>query len=212
LFAGVGNPVRAGLVSTLSQPGSNVTSVSNQTPELAGKRIEILREVVPGLSRLAALGNIDSASVAQEMTEAEAAARAFGLQFIRLEIHRASDIPRAFEGLTGRADALYVVVDPLTIANETLINASAVEAQLPTMHGHREPLVAGGLISYGANLADAYRRLAEFADKILRGARPGDIPVEQPTKFELIINLATARALGLAVPPPLLARADEVIE
>jgi putative ABC transport system substrate-binding protein len=189
-----------------------VTGASNQTPEIAGKRIEILREVVPGLRRLAILGNIDSASVAQEMAEAQAAASAFGHQFIRLEIHRPGDIPQAFERLKGGADALYVVVDPLTVANEKLINASAMEAHLPTMHGAREPLATGGLISYGANLPDAYRRLADFADKILRGTRPGDIPVEQPTKFELVINLATARALGLTVPPTLLARADVVIE
>jgi putative ABC transport system substrate-binding protein len=212
IFAGVGNPVGAGLVATLSRPGSNVTGMSNQTPDLAGKRVEILREVVPRLRRLAILGNIDSASVAQEMAEAQAAASAFGHQCTRLEIHRASDIPQAFEGLKNRADALYVVVDPLTVANQKLINSSAIEAQLPTMHGQRQSLATGGLISYGANLTDAYRRLADFADKILRGTKPGDIPVEQPTKFELVINLATAKALGLTVPPTLLARADEVIE
>lgn len=212
LFAGVGNPVGAGLVATLARPGGNVTGVSNQTPEVAGKRIEILREIVPTLGRLAILGNIDSASVAQEMAEAEAAARALGLQSIRLELHRSGDIAPAFEGLKGRADALYVVVDPLTGANQNLINSSAIAAKLPTMHGHRDPLATGGLISYGANLSDGYRRLADLADKILRGTKPSDIPVEQPTKFELVVNLTTAKALGLTIPPALLARADDVIE
>jgi putative ABC transport system substrate-binding protein len=212
LFAGVGNPVGAGLVAALAHLEGNVTGVSTQTPEIASKRVQFLREIAPGLSRLAILGNIDSASVVQEMAEARAAATTFGLQTLRLEIHHPDDISPVFAGLKDRADALYVVIDPLVLARRSLINTMAIGARLPTMHGSREFAAAGGLMSYGANLPDSFRRVAEFADKILRGAKPGDIPVEQPTKFELVINLTTAKALGLSAPLTLLAIANEVIE
>jgi putative ABC transport system substrate-binding protein len=216
VFAGVGNPVGAGLVASLAKPGGNVTGVSNQTPELAGKRIELLRAVAPGLGRLAILGNIDSQSVAQEMEEARTAASALGLQPVGLAVHRPEDFEPAFEGLKERADALYVAQDPLTAAQRAFINRSALRARLPTMHGQRDFVVSGGLMSglmsYGPNLPQAFARVAELVDKILRGAKPADIPVEQPTTFELVINLGTARALGLTVPASVMAVADEVIE
>ena len=212
VFAGVGNPVGAGLVASLARPGGNVTGVSNQTPELAGKRIELLRGVVSNLGRLAILGNIDSPSVAQEMEEARRAAGALGLQQVSLAIHRAEDISPVFEGLSDRADGLYVVQDPLIGAKQVLINSSALKARLPTIHGNRDFITSGGLMSYGPNLSDSYRRAADLVDKILRGARPADTPVEQPTRFDLVINLGTARALGLTVPASLTAMADEVIE
>ena len=146
------------------------------------------------------------------MGEVQAAARTLGLEVAALEIRRAEDIAPAFEALKGRADALYVVGDPLVITNRIRINTLALAARLPTMYNIREYVEAGGLMSYGPNFPDLFRRAADFVDKILRGAKPGDIPVEQPTKFDLVINLTTAKALGLDVPPTLLARADEVIE
>jgi putative tryptophan/tyrosine transport system substrate-binding protein len=212
VFAGVGNPVAAGLVASLARPGGNVTGVSNQTPELAGKRIELLRGVAPGLGRLAILGNNDTPSVAQEMEEARRAASALGLQHVSLAVHRTEDISPAFEGLSDRADGLYVVQDPLTGANQVLINNSALKARLPTMLGNPDYVVSGGLMSYGPGLSELFRRAADLVDKILRGAKPADIPVEQPTRFDLVINLGTARALGLTVPASLIATADEVIE
>jgi putative ABC transport system substrate-binding protein len=212
LFAGVGNPVEAGLVATLAQPGGNVTGVSNQTPELAGKRIELLRGLLPTLRRLAILGNTETASGAQEMAEAEAAATTFGLAAIKLVVRRTEEIAPAFDGVGERADAPYVVTDPLIGTNQTLINTLALKARLPTMHGQNDFVMTGGLMSYGSNLPDAFRRVAEFVDRILRGAKPADIPVEQPTRFELAINLKTAKALGLAVPATLTAMADDVIE
>ena len=147
-----------------------------------------------------------------EMREVQAAARTLGLDVITLEIRRAEDIAPAFETLKGRADALYVCGDPLVITNRIRINTLALVARLPTMHGKREYVEAGGLMSYGPNFPDLFRRAADYVDKILRGAKPADLPVEQPTKFDLVINLKTAKALGLDVPPTLLARADEVIE
>jgi putative ABC transport system substrate-binding protein len=212
VFAAVGNPVEAGLVVSLARPGGNVTGVSNQTPDLAGKRVQLLREIVLGLRRLAILANVASASVAAEMAQAQAAASALGLEVITLEIRRPEDIAPALESLKGRADALYVVIDPLVSANRMRINTFTLGERLPTMHGAREAVEAGGLISYGTNLPQLFHRAADLADKILRGAKPADIPVEQPTKFDLVINLTTARVLGLTVPDKLLALANEVIE
>jgi putative ABC transport system substrate-binding protein len=212
VFAAVGNPVGAGLVASLARPGGNVTEVSNRTPELAGKRIELLRGVVSNLGKLAILGNIDSPSVAQEMEEARRAAGALGLQQVSLAIHRAEDISPVFEGLSDRADGLYIVQDPLISAKQVLINSSALKARLPTMHGNRDFITRGGLMSYGPNLSDSYRRAADLVDKILRGAKPADIPVEQPIRFDLVIHLGAARTLGLTMPASLIATADEVIE
>jgi putative ABC transport system substrate-binding protein len=212
VFAVAGDPVGAGLVASLARPGGNVTGLSVQQNDLAGKRLELLREVVPGLRRLAIMGNADNPATVLEMGDVLTAARTLGLNVVTLEIWRAEDIAHAFEALKGRADALYVCNDPLVNANRILINISALRARLPTVYNWRENVEAGGLMSYGANFPDMFRRTAELIDKVLRGAKPADIPVEQPTKFDLTINLTTAKALGLTVPPTLLARADEVIE
>ena len=212
VFVAVGDPVTNGLVKSLARPGGNVTGLSNQTRDLAGKRVEILREVVPGLRRLAILANVGNDAVVLEMRDTQAAARTLGYEVTTLEIRRSEDIAPAFETIRDRADAIYIVIDALVVINRVSINTLALNARLPTMHAFRESVEAGGLISYGPNFAELWRRSAEYIDKILRGAKPGDIPVEQPTKFDLVINLKTAKALGLSVPPALLARADDVIE
>jgi len=212
VFVAVGDPVANGLVKSLARPGGNVTGLSNQTRDLAGKRVEILREVIPGLRRLAILANVGNDAVVLEMRDAQAAARTLGYEVATLEIRRSEDIAPAFETLRDRADAIYIVIDALVVINRVSINTLALNARLPTMHAFRESVEAGGLISYGPNFPELWRRSAEYIDKILRGAKPADIPVEQPTKFDLVINLKTAKALGLSVPPALLARADDVIE
>src|SRR6516165_1712500 len=204
VFARVGDPVASGLVASLARPGGNVTGMSVQSDELAGKRIEILREVVPSLRRVAILANVGNPFSVMELDEAHAAARTLGLEFDALEIRRVEDIAPAFEAIKGRAEALYVCPDGLMDTNKTRINTLALGARVPTMHGYREYVEAGGLMSYGANLPEMYRRAADYADRILRGANPGDLPVEQPTKFDLIINLTTAKALGLIIPESLL--------
>jgi ABC-type uncharacterized transport system substrate-binding protein len=212
VFVGAADPVAAGLVASLGRPGGNVTGLSNQNRDIAGKRIGLLRELVPGLRGLAILVNADNLGAMLDMHETQAAARMIGLDVATREIRRAEDIASAFEELKGPAFALHVVQDPLINTNALRINTLALGARLPTMHGAREQLEVGGLMSYGADPRDLYRHAADYVDKILRGTKAGDIPVEQPTKFELVINLITAKALGLEVPPTLLARADEVIE
>jgi putative ABC transport system substrate-binding protein len=212
VFAAAGDPVGTGLVASLARPGANVTGLSLQQTETAGKRLELLREVVPSLGRLAILANVGNPAVMLDMREIQATARTLGLEVITLEIRRGEDIAPALEGLKGRAGALYVVGDPLVNTHRVRINTLALATRLPTMHTLRESVEAGGLMSYGANLPDLFRRAAEFIDKILRGTKPGDIPVEQPNKFDLVINITTAKALGLEIPPMALARADEVIE
>jgi ABC-type uncharacterized transport system substrate-binding protein len=212
VFGTAGDPVRLGLVASLARPGGNVTGLSNQSADLPGKRLELLRDVVPGLRRVAVMANVGSPIGALEMDEVQAAARTLGLEVVPLEIRRPEDIGPALESLKGGADALYVVTDPVVNSNRIRINTLANAARLPTMHGERAYVEAGGLMSYAANFPDLFRRAAEQVDKILRGAKPGDIPVEQPTKFDLVINLTTAKALGISVPPSLLATADEVIE
>ena len=212
VFAAAGDPVGSGMVASLGQPGGNVTGLSAQSTDLAGKRVEILREIFPDVRRLAIIGNVEYSATVLEMGEAQAAARTLGLEVVRSEIRRAEDIAPAFEALKGAAQALFVCPDATINANHARINTLALGARLPTMHGLREIVEAGGLMSYGPNYPDLYRRAAGYVDKILRGAKPADLPVEQPTKFDLVINLVTARALGLIVPPSLLARADEVIE
>jgi putative tryptophan/tyrosine transport system substrate-binding protein len=174
--------------------------------------LEFLREVVPGVRRLAVIGNVGYPSAVLEMDEVAAAARTLGLDIVRLEIRRAEDIVPAFEALKGRAEALYFTIDPFLNTKRIGINTLANVARLPTITGVREYVEAGSLMSYGANFPDLFRRAGDLVNKILRGAKPADIPVEQPTKFDLAINLTTAKALGLEVPPTLLARADEVIE
>jgi len=212
IFALGGDPVGTGLVASLARPGGNVTGLSQQSTDLAGKRVELLREVVPGLGRLATMANIGNPLAVLEMREVHAAARTLGLEVVTSEIRRAEDIAPAFDALKGRADALYVVADPLVTSNRIRINTLALGARLPTMHGQNDNVEAGGLMSYGANFPDLYRRAADYVDKILRGTKPADIPVEQPTKFDLAINLTTAKALGLKIPESFLLRADEVIE
>ena len=212
VFAAAGDPVGTGLIASISHPGGNVTGLSIQQTDLAGKRIEILREIMPRLGTLAVLANARSANAVLEMGEAQAAARSLGLGVILSQIGVADDIAPAVEALKGRADAVYTCSDPLLTTNRIRVNSLALGARLPTMHGFREYVEAGGLTSYGPNFPDLFRRAADFVDKILRGVKPADLPVEQPTKFDLVINLITAKALGLAIPPSLLARADEVIE
>ena len=212
VIATADDPVGTGLVASLARPGGNVTGLSNQISDTSPKRLELLREVVPGLRRLAILFNVGNPGAVLDIREFEAAVRMFGLEALTFEIRRAEDIAPGFEALKGRADALYVAADPLVNTNRVRINTLALAARLPTMHGVRDYVEAGGLMSYGPNIPDQYRRAADYVDKILRGAKPGDLPVEQPTKFDLIINLTTAKALGLTIPPSVLARADEVIE
>ena len=209
----MGEPVGAGLVASLAQPDGNVTGLSLNVPGLHGKRVELLHEVVPSLRRLAimtyAVGNPNSALTISEL---QASARTLGLEVVPLEIRQAEDIAPAIESLNGRADALYVDGNPFMTTHRIRINILAASAKLPTMYVQRQYVEAGGLMSYGTNVTDLFRRAADLVDKILRGAKPADIPVEQPTKFDFTINLTTARALGLTISPMLLARADEVIE
>ena len=212
VFAAAADPVGGGFVASLVQPGGNVTGLSAQFTDLAGKRLELLREMVPSLRRLAIMANAGYPAAVLEMAEVQATTRTLGLDVVTLELRRAEDIAPAFEALKGRAEALYVCAESLVTTNRVRINTLALAARLPTMHSIREYVEAGGLMSYGPNFPDLWRRAGDLVDKILRGAKPADIPVEQPTKFDLIINLTTAKALGLDVPPTLLARADEVIE
>jgi putative ABC transport system substrate-binding protein len=212
VFATAGDPVGSGLVASLARPGGNVTGLATLVADLAGKRLELLREIVPGLGRLAIMGNASNPFTVLELDEVQAAAGTLGLEVVTLEIRRAQDIAPAFEALKSRADALYVCTDALANTNRIRISTSALGVRLPTMHGSRDYVEAGGLMSYGPNYPDLFRRSADYVDKILHGAKPGDIPVEQPTKYELVVNLTTAKALGLTVSPTLLARADEVIE
>jgi putative ABC transport system substrate-binding protein len=200
------------LVESLARPGGNVTGLSSQQVDIAGKRLELLREVVPNLRRLAILANVGNPSVVLDMGEAQAAARKLGLEVTTSEIRRAEDIAPAFDALKARADALYICTDPLVNTHRIRINTLALAARLPTIHSLREYVEAGGLMSYGPNVPDLLRRAANYVDKILRGAKPSDIPVEQPTKFDLVINLTTAKALGFTIPESFLLRADEVIE
>ncbi|MGA7208307.1 MAG: ABC transporter substrate-binding protein [Pseudolabrys sp.] len=212
VFAVAIDPVGAGLVASLAKPGGNVTGLSIQANELAGKRLELLREVMPQLRRLAILFNADNTQPVLEMGETQAEARRLGLEVAIRAIRRAEDIAPAFKDLRAQADAVYVTVDQLIVANRTRIIAVALNERLPTIFSTRDFVKAGGLMSYGPNYSNLFRHSADYVDKILRGTKPGDIPVEQPTKFELVINLTTAKALGLTMPGPLLLRADEVIE
>jgi ABC-type uncharacterized transport system substrate-binding protein len=212
VFAMVDDPVAMGLIASFARPGGNLTGLSMQSADVAGKRLALLREVVPGLRRLAIMANVEYPAAALEMGQVQAGARTLGLDAATFEIRRAEDIAPAFDAMKDRADALYVVGDALVISHRVQINTLALIARLPTTYVVREHVVVGGLMSYGPNFPDLFRRAADYVDKILRGAKPGDIPVEQPTKFDFVINLTTAKALGLTVPDSLLARADEVIE
>ena len=212
VFGAASDPIRTGLVESLARPGGNVTGLSNQISDTGGKKLEFMREIVPSLRQVAILANVGNPAAVLDMVEAQAAARKLGLEVTTSEIRRAADIAPAFDALKGHADALYVCTDPLVNTHRIRVNILALAARLPTIHSLREYVEAGGLMSYGPNIPDLLRRAADFVDKILHGARPVDIPVEQPTKFDLVINLTTAKALGLTIPPSLLARATEVIE
>jgi putative ABC transport system substrate-binding protein len=212
VFAVAGDPVSTGYVASLARPGGNVTGLSLQQSDVAGKRLELLREVIPNLSRLAITANFGTPSSVVEVQEVQARAHALGIDVDTFEIRQPSDIPPAFDALKVRAQALYVCNEPLTVTYRAQINTLALAARLPTVYGSRVQVEAGGLISYAASFSDLFRRAADIVDKILRGRKPGDIPVEQPTKFELIINLTTAKALGLTIPASLMSLADELIE
>jgi len=212
VFAVSGDPVGTGLVGSLERPGGNATGLSAQATDLTGARIDLLRELVPGLRGLAILGNIANPTTVHEMAGAQEAARRLGLEFTTAEFRTAEDIAPAFATFKGRADALYVCTEPTAYTNRARINTLAREARLPGIFGLREFVEAGGLMSYGADVKDLYRRSAEYVDKILRGASPADIPVGRPNRFSLVVNLTTANALGLALPEPFLRRADELID
>ena len=208
------DPVGTGFVVSLARPGRNITGNSSMSPELNGKRLELLKEVVPGLSRVAILWNPDIRGAVLDYRETEGAARTLRLQLQSVEVTRADELDRAFAAMTaGRAEALVVpAVNPLAYTNRSEIARLAQKNRLPSLYGERAYADVGGLIAYGPNAADLWRRAAIYVDKILKGAKPGDLPVEQPTKFELSINLKTAKALGLTIPSSLVRRADRVIE
>src|SRR6516165_9693891 len=212
VFAAAGDPVGSGLVASLARPGGNITGLSIQQTDLASKRLEILRELLPGLRTLAILVDTGAPNAVLESGEVQIAAHTLGLDMVTSEVRRVEDIAPAFDALKGRAEALYVCSSPLLTTNRIRVNNLALGMRVPTMYGFRDYIEAGGLVSYGPNLPSLFRRAADYVDKILRGAKPGDLPVEQPTKFDFIINLTTAKILGLEVPPSLVARADEVIE
>jgi putative ABC transport system substrate-binding protein len=206
------DPVGSGLVASLARPGGNITGLSIQQAGTSSKRLELLRDIVPGLHRIAIIFNAANPQTVTEMGEVQAVARTLGLEITPLEIRRAEDIAPVFATLKAQADALYVVGDPIVAADVTSITTLAFGSRLPTIFPTRDFAQAGGLVSYGPSFPDLFRRAAEMIDKILRGTKPGDIPVEQPTKFDLVINLTTAKALGLEIPHNLLVLADEVIE
>ena len=212
VFAIANDPIGSGVVASLARPGGNVTGLSLQASDLAGKRLERLREIVPSLHHLAIVFNAGYPSAVAEMREVEAAARALGLEVTPLEIRRAEDIAHALTALKAQSDALYVVGDALILANRAHIIALALGARLPAIFNSRSLVEAGGLMSYGPSFPDLFRRAADMVDKILRGMKPGNIPVEQPTKFEFVINLTTAKVLGLTIPASFLSLADELIE
>jgi len=213
VFAVANDPIGTGLVAGLARPGGNITGLSLQSADLAGKRLELLREVVPGLRRFAILGDIGYPASVLEIGEVREAARTMGLEAATLEIRQAEDIAPVFGTIKSGTQALYICgANPLVNSNRVRINTSALAARLPTVHSNKEFLEAGGMMSYGADVSDLFRRTAEYVDKILRGTKPGDLPVEQPTKFDLVINLTVAKSLGLTIPVSFLLRADEVIE
>ncbi len=212
VFTLPGDPVKTGLVASLARPNGNVTGVSSQAADLSGKRLELLREIVPGLHRLAIMANADNPANMEEMNEVQNSARAGGLDVVTYQIRRTEDIETTFANLRGLADALYVTPDALMNKNRVRINTFALVAHLPTMYGGQQYVEAAGLVSYGANFPDMFRRAGDYVDKILRGTRPSELPVEQPSKFDLVVNAVTAKALGITVPPNILAVADKVIE
>lgn len=214
VFATAGDPVKTGLVVSLARPGGNITGLATVGDEVAGKRLQLLQAVTPRLRHLAVLGNVTNAFTVLEMGDVQSSANNRGIKTTALKIRRAEDIAGAFASLAGiGADALYVCTDAALVhTHRAQINAAALKARLPTMHGAKTYLEGGGLMSYGANFAAMFRRSADYVDKILRGARPAEMPVEQPTKFDLVVNTRTAKALGVTIPPTVLASVDEVVE
>jgi putative ABC transport system substrate-binding protein len=214
VIATAGNPVGDRLIGSLARPGGNVTGLTMVAgPELGGKYLELLKEAAPGVSRVAVLGNPLTAPHTALLKEARIASRALGLEIEPVSARRPDEIDGAFAAMSrARADGLIVLPDPVFLSLRARIADLASKARLPAMYGFREEAEAGGLMSYGASLPDLLRRAAVYVDKILKGAKPADLPVEQPTKFELVINLKTAKVLGLTIPQSLLLRADQVIE
>jgi putative ABC transport system substrate-binding protein len=213
VMVGVGDPVATGLVASLARPGGNITGLSQLSPELSGKRLDLLKEVVPGVSRVAILRNPTNPSNAAQLEETKSAAKALGVQLQLLEVRGPQDFERAFQAATwGRAGALITLDDLLIYTRRIQIVALAAKSRLPAMYGWSTFAEAGGLMSYGPDFRDMYRQAAVFVDKILKGAKPGDLPIEQPAKFELVLNLKTAKALGLTIPRSILQQADQVIE
>jgi putative tryptophan/tyrosine transport system substrate-binding protein len=212
VFATAGDPVGSGIVASLARPGGNITGLSSEAPDAAGKKLELLREVVPALHRLATLADVNNPYATLDVSKINQSARALGIEVVSFEIRQSEELDSTFDKLKGRADALYVLPVPLLFTNRVRINTLALSAQLPTLHGVREYVEAGGLMSYGPNWPSMWRRAGDLVDKILRGATPADIPVEQPTEFDLVINRTTANALGLKIPDKILAIANEVIE
>jgi putative tryptophan/tyrosine transport system substrate-binding protein len=208
------DPVGTGFVASLARPGGNITGNSGMSPELSGKRLELLREVVPGLSRVAILWNPEIRGAVLDYRETESVARSLHLQVQSIEVSRTDELDRALStATTGRAQALIVpAVNPTAFANRGEIARFAQRARLASVFGTRDYVDAGGLMAYGPSVADQYRRAATYVDKILKGAKPGDLPVQQPTKFELVMNLKTAKILGLTIPQSLVQRADHVIQ
>ena len=213
IMTGPADPVAAGLVASLARPGGNITGLAIISDELVGKELELLREVVPKVSRVAILWNPANPGDAPQLREAEVAARALRVRLQPLEARGPSEIDRAFAAMTReRAGALLVLLDPMLLTQRKRIADLAAKSRVPAVYGLRQHAEAGGLMSYGAYLRDISRRVASYVDKILKGAKPADLPVEQPTRFELVVNLKTARALGLTIPQTILLRANQVIQ
>jgi putative ABC transport system substrate-binding protein len=208
------DPVETGFVASLARPGGNVTGLSTLSPELSAKRLELLKEAIPGLTRVAIIWNPDIRGAVLDYRETAGASQSLHLQLQSIEVRRADDLDRAFSAMTtGRAEALIVpVVNPIAFARRVEIARLAQRNRLPSIFGGREFVEAGGLLAYGPSIADGWRRAATYVDKILKGAKPGELPVEQPTKFELAINLKTAKAIGVIIPPTLVRRADHFIQ
>ncbi len=213
VMAQVNDPVGSGLVASLARPGGNMTGLATLAPEISGKQLELLKEIVPKLSRVAVLGTSTAPGNAQALKETELAAKAFKVQLQYLDILGPEHIESAFRTATkGRADAALVLVTPVLISQRRQVADLTVKNRVPAVYGQQEYVEAGGLMSYGVSVIDLYRRAATYVDKILKGTKPADLPIEQPTKFELVINLKTAKALGLTIPPSVLFKADQVIQ
>ena len=213
VMAAAGDPLGSGLVSNLAHPGGNITGLSLMAPDLGGKRLELLKELLPDISKVAVLWNVDNPYAANVFRETDRAAQTLRVALQSLEVRSSDDFDTVFRAVKAQHPEGFITVeDPLTVDHRKRIVEFAATNRLPAIHGVREFAEVGGLIAYGTSLSDLFRRAAIYVDKILRGANPADLPVQQPTKFELVVNLGAAKALGLNVPPPLLARADEVIE